>query len=79
MLLLIFCQHKQHIKTTTSFCDSKMLSALNVFVSHLFDCNLKEKGKIRRKINSKKVSICGISIIILICQKSGLVGPVNKK
>ena len=56
-----------------------MLSALYVFVSHLFDCNLKEKGKIRRKINSKKVSICGISIIILICQKSGLVGPVNKK
>ena len=40
----------------------------NIFFSFIF-CKLKEKDYIRRKINSKKMFICEISIIILICQK----------
>lgn len=38
---------------------------------HLLHCNLKEKD-VRRKINSK-------NRIILICQKLGSAGPVQKK
>ena len=47
----------------------------------IFFCNLKEKDHIRRNKNGKKkgIFICEISIIILICQKLGLVGPLQQK
>ena len=52
-----------------------------IFVFHVFYCNLKEKRHIRRNVNSKKeMYICEIStIIVLICQKLGSVGPVQQK
>ena len=61
--------------------DSTMSSALNFCcVFFVFYFNLKEKDHIRRNINNKKMFICGISfIIILICQKSRSVGPVQQK
>ena len=58
--------------------DSTMSSALNFFFVFYF--NLKKKDHIRRNINNKRMFICGISfIIILICQKSRSVGPVQQK
>ena len=59
-----------------------MSSAANVCF-YVFYSNLKEKYHIGRNINSKEkeMFICEISIIIiiLICQKLRLVGPVQQK
>ena len=56
--------------------DSATSSPLN-FYFYLFYCNLKEKDLIRRNINSKKILICKISIII--CQNQRRSGPYNKQ
>ena len=48
-------------------------------LNFLFYCNLNKKDPIRRKINSKKMLICRISIIIFICQKLESVRPVKQK
>ena len=47
-------------------CDSVVSDAQNFY--KLF-CNLKEKDLIRRKISCKKVLMCEINILILICWK----------
>ena len=55
-----------------------MSSELN-FIFHIFYCNLQQKDPIRRKLNSKNIFVCEISIIIiLICEKLGLVTPVQQ-
>ena len=59
--------------------DATMSNALNYcFLSILL--HLKEKDHIRKKINSKKIFTCDISIIIiLICRKLRSVGPAQQK
>ena len=49
------------------------------WIFYLTYCQLKEKDDIRRKINSKKIFICGIGIIILICQNLVSDEPVQQK
>ena len=49
--LVLLCQHKLHMKSTTS-----ISSALNLFF-YVFYRNLKEKDHIKRNINSKKRNV----------------------
>ena len=58
-----------------------MLSDVLDFRFYLFYCNLKEKGRIRTKVNRKiKKIICEISItVILTSQKLVSVGPEQQK
>ena len=53
------------------------------FLFYVFYCNLKEKDHIKKNINSNKKEMfiyeIIIIIIILICQKLGLVGSVQEK
>ena len=51
------------------------------YLYSLFYCNLKETDHIRGKINSKKIFVCEICIIIiiLICGKQVLIGLVQQK
>ena len=51
-----------------------------IFIFYLYHCNLKEKDHIKRKINSKKISLyMKISFIILICRRLCRSGLYNKK
>ena len=59
--LVLLCQHKLHMKSTTS-----ISSALNLFF-YVFYRNLKEKDHIKRNnIVKKGMFISEISIIILV-------------
>ena len=59
-----------------SLCYDSTMSSVLIFC---FLSTLLQPRRKRRKINSKKKNICEISIIILICQKIGSVGPVQQK
>ena len=80
---MLLCQCKLHMKPTTSSpCFViQQCQVHQIFVFYVFYCNLKEKDHIRRNVNSKKKELftCEISIIILICKKLGLFGPVQQK
>ena len=74
------CQHKLHMKPTTSLCPViQQCQVHQNFAFYVFYCSLKEKDHIKRNINSKKkIFICEISItIILICDKIGSVGSAQ--
>ena len=61
---------------------SQQCQVHQIFVFYVFSCDLKDKYHIRRNINCKNKEnfVCEISsIIILICQKLGLIELVQRK
>ena len=79
---VLLCQHICYImRLTTSVSSVIQQCQVTKFLFCVFFCNLKEKDCIRRNINGKKkeIFLCEISIIILICQELGLVGPLQQK
>ena len=67
--------------TLSLLCDSTVSCALNFCFLFMYFILLKSKEKdhIRKNINWKKMFISKITIIILISQKLGSVGPVQQK
>ena len=65
--LMLLCQHKLHMKQTTSLCSViQQLQVHQIFVFYVFYCNLKEKGHIRININRTKKKCFSVKSVLLL-------------
>ena len=64
---VLLCQHKLHMKPTTSFCPViQRCQVHQFFVLYVFYCNLKGKKHIRRNISIKKKKYLYVKSVLLL-------------
>ena len=81
--LVLSCQHKLHMKPTTSlYCIIQQCQVHWIFVFYVFYWDLKEKHHIRRNINCKKRKNLYVKSVLLLfwfAKNWGWLGLYNKK
>ena len=64
--LVLLCQHKLHMKPTTSLCFViQRCQVYLIFIFYVFYCILKKKNHIRRNKNSKKMKCIYVKSVLL--------------